>query len=174
MLIRKAAEGEEDFVLSFYYGLIDGMKGQTYRPSWTKGVYPSMADIRPAIRRSELYLALEDGRIAGAFILNRTQGAGYDKVDWTVIAAPDRVGVIHLLAVDPAIHGRGIGKLLLRKAVEISRARGDEVIRLDTLTRNLPGRKLYEGFGFHYCGDYDLTYPTTGTIPFSMFELPVR
>lgn len=174
MHIRKAAPGEEDFVLSFYHDLIDGMKDQTYRPSWTQGVYPAMGDIQSAIRRSELYLALEDGRIAGAFILNRTQGAGYDKVDWTVNADPDRVSVVHLLAVDPAIHGRGIGKLLLQKVVEVSRARGDEVIRLDTLTRNLPGRKLYEGFGFHYCGDYDLTYPTTGTIPFSMFELPVR
>ncbi len=34
-----------------------------------------------------------------------------------------------------------------------------------------PGRRLYEGFGFDWRGDFDLTYPTTGTIPFSMYEL---
>ena len=108
--------------------------------------------------------------IAGAFILNHAQGNGYDRVQWSVNAAPDKVGVVHLLAVHPAIQGKGTGKALLRRAVELSRGQGDEVLRLDTLTRNLPGRKLYEGFGFRYCGDYDLTYPTTGTIPFSMFE----
>jgi len=170
MIIRKATDGEDNYVLSFYYDLIDQMRDREYRPSWTKGVYPTLEDIHAAIVKSELNLAVEDGVIAGAFILNHAQGNGYDRVQWTVNAAPDKVGVVHLLAVHPAIHGKGTGKALLRRAVELSRGQGDEVLRLDTLTRNLPGRKLYEGFGFRYCGDYDLTYPTTGTIPFSVFE----
>ena len=173
MIIRKAVDGEDKTVLAFYHDLIDQMKDKQYRPSWTKGVYPTLEDIHAAISQSELSLAIENGFIVGAFILNHTQGLGYDHVQWSVNAFPDKVSVVHLLAVNPARHGRGIGKALLKAATEICRARGDEVIRLDTLTRNIPGKTLYERFGFHYCGDYDLTYPSTGTIPFSMFELKI-
>ena len=171
MIIRRATIGEEGRVLSFYYDLIDAMQGQEYCPYWTKGVYPPLEDILSAIRGSELFLAIEDDAIAGAFILNHRQAEDYGRVRWLTAAEPDRVGVIHLLAVHPAFQGRGLGRRMLGKAVEESRAKGDRVIRLDTLMWNLPGRKLYEGFGFQYCGDYEQTYPTTGTIPFSMFEL---
>ena len=83
------------------------------------------------------------------------------------------MGVIHLLAVHPDFQGRGLAKALLQSAVERSRSKGDRVLRLDTLTWNLPGRRLYEGFGFNWRGDFELTYPTTGTIPFSMYELAI-
>jgi len=171
MTIRRAAAGEEDSVLAFYGDLIERMRNREYRPSWTIGVYPAWEDIHAAIAASDLFVALEAGAIVGAFILNHVQAESYRDVRWAFPATPDRVGVIHLLAVHPAIQGRGAAKELLRRAAEESRSRGDVVIRLDTLTWNLPGRRLYEGFGFRYCGDYQQTYPTTGTIPFSMFEL---
>lgn len=172
-MIRKAVGGEEGRVLSFYYDLIDRMQGQEFCPYWTKGVYPTLEDIRSAAERSELYLALEGEAIAGAFILNRRQTDEYRRALWPTEAEPGRVGVIHLLAVHPDFQGRGLAKRLLARAVEESRAKGDRVIRLDTLTWNVPGRRLYEGFGFRYCGDFEQTYPTTGTIPFSMYELVV-
>ena len=171
MIIRRANAGEDREVLAFYHDLIDGMRGRPYCPYWQKGVYPVLEDLRGATDRSELHLAEEDGRIAGAFILNRVQGAGYDRVPWRTPAAPEEVGVLHLLAVHPAYQGRGLGRALLGRAAELARSGGDRVIRLDTLTWNVPGRRLYEGFGFRWCGDFDLTYPTTGTIPFSMYEL---
>lgn len=174
MIIRKAVDGEDGNVLAFYHDLIDKMKDKEYRPSWTKGVYPTREDIHEAIYRSELFLAIDNGDIVGAFILNHTQGEGYDKVPWKTVAESDKTAVIHLLAVDPAQHGKGIGKALLRKAVEVCREAGDEVIRLDTLPRNIPGQRLYEGFGFQYCGEIELTYASTGTIPFRMYEYVLR
>ncbi len=173
MVIRAARVGEDRDVLTFYHDLIDKMQGRPYCPYWTKGVYPTREDIAPAIDRSEMFLAEEDGRIAGAFILNHAQGAGYDRVPWETEAEAGRAGVIHLLAVHPDFQGRGLGRALLGRAVEAARSGGDRVIRLDTLTWNLPGRRLYEGFGFRWRGDFELTYPTTGTIPFSMYELAV-
>ena len=174
MIIRKAADGEDDNVLAFYHDLLDKMKDKEYRPSWTKGVYPARSDIHEAIRRSELFLAMDNGGIVGAFILNHSQGDGYDRVLWKTDAEADKTAVIHLLAVDPAQHGKGIGKALLRKAVEVCREAGDEVIRLDTLPRNIPGQRLYEGFGFQNCGEVELTYASTGTIPFRMYEYVLR
>ena len=170
MRMREAKAGEERDALAFYHDLIDRMQGQPYCPYWTKGVYPTLDILRAAIDRSEMVLAVEAGRIAGAYILNHTQGEGYDRVPWKA-AAPEEVGVLHLLAVHPDFQGRGLAKALLESAAAASREKGDRVIRLDTLTWNLPGRRLYEGFGFDWRGDFDLTYPTTGTIPFSMYEL---
>lgn len=171
MIIRKAINGEDRQVLLFYYNLIDQMKDQEYRPSWTKGVYPVLEDIHDAMAHEELYVAIQEGVIAGAFILNHQQGDGYDEVSWPVKARADKVAVIHLLAVHPAIQGQGTGTALLRKAVELSREAGDKAIRLDTLPWNLPARRMYESMGFRHCGDVELTYPTTGTVPFSMYEL---
>ena len=59
MIIRKATDGEDNYVLSFYYDLIDQMRDREYRPSWTKGVYPTLEDIHAAIVKSELNLAVE-------------------------------------------------------------------------------------------------------------------
>ena len=173
MVLRKAVKGEEEKVLSFYYELIDLMKEREYKPSWTKGVYPAMEDIGPAIANAELYLALEDERIIGAFILNRRQGDGYDKVSWTVPAEPGKVSVVHLLAVYPGNHRRGTGTMLLQKIVELCRDRGDDVIRLDTRKGNVPAIRLYEKFGFFFCGNHEMTYPTTGTVEFCIFELKI-
>ena len=173
MMMRTARSGEAADALAFYHDLIDRMQGRPYCPYWKKGVYPTLEDLEPAIERSEMVLATEGGRIAGAFILNHTQGAGYDRVPWETAAAPGEAGVLHLLAVHPDFQGRGLAKALLADAVERSRSKGDRVLRLDTLTWNLPGRRLYEGFGFRWRGDFEETYPTTGTIPFSMYELPL-
>ena len=158
-------------MLAFYHDLIDQMQGRPYCPYWTKGVYPALSDIQSAVDASTMYVAEAEGAILGAFILNHTQGQGYDRVAWKRDAPPERVGVLHLLAVHPAAQGKGVAKALLGEAERLSQARGDAAIRLDTLTWNLPGRRLYEGFGFEHRGDYDLHYPTTGTIPFSMYEL---
>ena len=113
MIYRKASSGEEEWVLSFYHDLIDAMQGREYCPYWTKGVYPTLEDIRSAIHGSEMFLDIEDGTIAGAFILNHNQAEDYRRVRWTTRTEPDRVGVIHLLAVHPAFQGRGLARRLL-------------------------------------------------------------
>ena len=55
---------------------------------------------------------------------------------------------------------------MLEKAVEICRSENVSSIRLDTLPWNLPGKRLYESFGFQYKGDIKLDYPSTGKISF--------
>ena len=168
---RRANRGEAERVLAFYYDLMDRMRGTEFCPYWAKDVFPALEDIRAAIDGENLFVAEADGGIVGAFILNHAQAEGYGEVRWNVEAPPERVGVIHLLAVHPSIQGHGAGRVLLARAAREGRERGDAVIRLDTLTWNRPARRLYEGFGFRSCGDFDQTYPTTGTIPFSMYEL---
>lgn len=170
MRIRQAKKGEEERVLSFYYELIDKMQGAKYPIRWQKGIYPVLGDIESAVEEESLYVATEEERIVSAFILNHHQGEGYEEAAWTYPAKKEEAAVLHLLATDPDRQGQGIGKMMLKKAVEISRENQDKVIRLDTLTWNVPGQKLYEGFGFHCCGDIGLTYASTGKILFRMYE----
>ena len=169
--IRKASVGEEAAVLSFYENLIDEMRGSPYPLRWTKGVYPAADDIADAIRAGTLYVAEDGGGIIGAFIVNHTQGEGYANVNWLWRGDEAQAAVLHLLAVAPSVQRRGVGKALLQFAVDCCRADGSRALRLDTLPWNLPGKRLYEGFGFQYRGDVEVYYPSTGQIAFSMYEL---
>ena len=89
---------------------------------------------------------------------------------WTKTGDASKIAVIHLLATAPKYQGQDIGRKMLEEAVAICRAENDISIRLDTLPWNVPGKKLYEGFGFKYMGDMPLDYLSTGTINFSMDE----
>lgn len=169
MKIRQAVPGDERDALNFYHKLIDDMRG-TGLLRWEKGVYPTLSDLQDAVRAGSLYLGYEDQRIAGAFILTQGQTKEYEQVPWTRDVPTDKVAVLHLLATDRELQGQGIGTHLLQAAVRVAEERGDEVIRLDTLTYNIPGQKLYMKFGFTCCGDVEIYYPTTGKIPFRMYE----
>ena len=117
--IRKARDGEECQVLYFYYRLVDTMKGTPYCPKWEKGIYPVLSDIAGAIGANTLYIATENHEIIGAFILNHFQGEGYQFVNWQTKDSDDGIAVLHLLATAPACQGKGVGKKLLGKAVEV-------------------------------------------------------
>lgn len=169
MILKQAKPGDERSALDFYHKLIDDMRG-TGLLRWEKGVYPTLSGLQGAVRAGSLYLGYEDRRIAGAFILAQGQTKEYEQVPWTRDVPADKVAVLHLLATDRELQGQGIGTRLLQEAVRVAEARGDEVIRLDTLTYNIPGQKLYEKFGFLCCGDVEIYYPTTGKIPFRMYE----
>lgn len=168
--IRKAGCGEENVILDFYYRLIDHMKETAYPLRWEKGVYPVLPDIVTAVNMGALYVVENDHNIVGAFIVNHIQGDGYGLVDWNRKGNAEEIAVIHLLATSPECQGQGIGRKMLEKAVEICRNEKDISIRLDTLPWNLPGKRLYESFGFQYKGDIKLDYPSTGKIFFSMYE----
>lgn len=168
--IRKADPGEESEILNFYHRLIHSMRGTKYPLRWEIGVYPVLEDIAAAVDKRTLYLAEENNRIAGAFILNHSQGEGYDLVDWKRKGDPEKIAVLHLLATASEHQGKGIGRKMLEKAAAVSREEKDLSIRLDTLPWNVPGKKLYESFGFQYRGDIELEYPSTGKINFSMYE----
>ena len=191
--IRVAEVSDAEAILSLYYDLIDRMTESPYRPTWEKNVYPTIDDIRNAAAAGTLYVAeafdenesaggsenaedhaetATDGKpaVAGAVVCNRTQGPGYEQIPWAMDVPDDKVGVIHLLAVDPLRHRSGVATKLLERAAADSRAAGLSVLRLDTLPYNIPGRRLYESVGFEWRGDIPLFYPCCGEIPFSLYE----
>lgn len=57
-------------------------------------------------------------------------------------------GEISAIAVEPRHHGTGIGKALLREAINYSRERGYSHLILHTAEQNSRARTLFESFGF--------------------------
>ncbi len=169
-VIRKAEPQEVKRVLAFYENLIEALQGPDSPIRWARGVYPVEEDIDRFIQAGEMYITETEGEILGAFALNHVQGEGYESVSWQVEADPEKVTVLHLLAVSPKVHKQGLGRKLLEEAVRLSREEGNTALRLDTLPFNKPGRRLYKHFGLTYCGDVTLFYPSTGAIDFSMYE----
>ncbi|WP_019144685.1 GNAT family N-acetyltransferase [Aeromicrobium massiliense] len=56
-------------------------------------------------------------------------------------------GEVHMLFVDPAVHGRGLGTLLLDAV-----AAGQPALRLDVNEQNASGRRFYAAKGFTEVG----------------------
>ncbi|MZD05905.1 GNAT family N-acetyltransferase [Streptomyces sp. SID5785] len=66
----------------------------------------------------------------------------------TPLVANAHVRQIQGLAVDETARGHGVGRLLLRAAVDEARGQGARRITLRVLGHNAPARKLYEAEGF--------------------------
>jgi ribosomal protein S18 acetylase RimI-like enzyme len=66
----------------------------------------------------------------------------------TPLASNAHVRQIQGLAVADEVRGRGVGRALIRGAVEEARRRGARRLTLRVLGHNTPARKLYESEGF--------------------------
>ena len=86
-------------------------------------------------------VAREDNRVVGTSSLLRA-GTQYARV-----AVPDEAE-IRLLAVDPDLHGSGLGQALTRASLETALEWGAEALVLDTGTDNLRAQAFYERIGF--------------------------
>jgi ribosomal protein S18 acetylase RimI-like enzyme len=79
------------------------------------------------------------------------------------------VGRIPDLAVDGAWRGKGVGRLLLERALEMFREMGLPFAKIETLAHNEVGRHLYPSLGFelvatqlHYVMPLDAVLDSSG------------
>jgi len=194
--VRKARVDELDAVFEFYGQMADQMEGTDFDVQWRRGGHPSAALLRESVEAVQMIIEgveadacasgaggamdarAEGGKgaagshpvIASAMVVNHEGSPGYEAVPWAVNAAPECVGVLHVVATLPAYHGRGFARQLLTRGIEISRADGLAVLRLDTFHHNKRARSLYESCGFEDRGDWTVYYPALGDIQVSMYE----
>ena len=171
MNIRYAKQSEFNDVVSFYYGLIDSMRGAEYRPRWEKDIYPARQFIYDSIERNELYVAVIDGEIISAAVINHDCAEGYEKASWKIDAGGDQIAVIHILAVSSRYQNKGIAKKMVSYIIETSKKNGMKAIRLDVLAANKPAHRLYISMGFICIDTIKLFYEDTGLTEFSLYEL---
>jgi GNAT superfamily N-acetyltransferase len=102
--------------------------------------YPSLKDINADIQAGTCFIIINPAGIA-CITINQIQDPQYEKIRWRYLAP--HVFVIHRLAVDPALAGRGFGKELCLFAEDHVKKMDGSVLRLDTYTKNPISNRLY-------------------------------
>ena len=147
-MIRKATESDIAAVAEIYAHILKNEDAAKPATGWLKGVYPVEATARAALGRDDLFVCVEDGRIAASAIINKTQVDVYADCKWSLDCADDEVMVLHTLTVDPDLSGRGIGRAFAQFYEDCARQAGCTVLRIDTNERNIAARHLYASLGY--------------------------
>ncbi len=90
-----------------------------------------------------LYVAERSGAIAGSFAMLVMDNLGH-------LGAPS--AIVEDVVVDPALHGRGIGRTMMRFAVERARDKGCYKLMLSSNARRERAHRFYEDLGFERHG----------------------
>ena len=172
MTVRPALEEDLPGIEALYTSVVEDMHGAPYDAYWEMGVHPTREGLRDRCRAGNLFVAEGDShRLVGAFVLDGEQDAGYEQVPWHVAASPDKVQVIHLLAVAPDARGLGVGRRLVEAAARIARERGARSVRLDAIASNAPAVALYRSSGFADLGVFSLDYAEDFSCDARLMEL---
>ena len=170
MIIKRADPEQYQDVRSFYFKVIDGIAELPYGAGWKKDIYPAPDFLQESLRDGNLYIAVEDGEIISAMVMNHQCNDGYKQIAWPTQADDSEVSVIHALGVYAPHAGKGVGKEMVRFAIETARETGQKVIRLDVLKGNLPAEKLYTVMGFQYLETVSMFYADTGWTDYELYE----
>ena len=111
---------------------------------------PGLDEVAELLERVLAEARAGDGALRVAYLDGRLVGVGY----WLRYARPTHRPHADLekVAVDGAVHGRGIGRALTAALVEDARAAGVEVLTLDARGDNERALGLYRSLGFSEYG----------------------
>lgn len=170
MVIRKGMKDDIDAVSALYDEVCDDLQTHTNYPGWKKGIYPDRRDAERGIGEDSLFVAEEEGEIAGTFILRHQPEAGYALADWKTELPYSHIFVVYTLAVSPRFSHRGIGERLMEFILSYARQQGMKAVRLDVYEKNIPAIRLYEKLGFQYVDTVDLGYGEYGLDRFRLYQ----
>ncbi len=120
-------------------------------PLWDN-YFGMLADVARRAVSAIVLVAVAGGRIVGTATveLDRT-------IDGTEGLQPGQAN-LRLLAVDPGIRGRGVGRRLVEACVQVARRAGKEVATLHTTEQMVAAQRIYRSLGFRRdpSGDVEL------------------
>ena len=117
--------------------------------------YPNAAVFEKDVALEQLWVAELDGKLVGVAAITTDQEPEYAQVGWDLT---ETAIVVHRLAVDPDVRGRGIAAQLLAQADEVARQRGIDVLRIDTNTQNEATQRLFPKAGYIFAGEIGLGF----------------
>ncbi|RAK02249.1 N-acetylglutamate synthase-like GNAT family acetyltransferase [Larkinella arboricola] len=117
--------------------------------------YPNAAVFENDIAQDQLWVAELDHQLVGLAAITTDQEPEYAEVGWDLT---ETAVVVHRLAVDPAVRGRGIAAQLMNQAEEVARQRGISVLRIDTNTQNEATQRLFPKLGYQFAGEIGLSF----------------
>lgn len=111
---------------------------------WVPGEMP-LAWVEECVRQGWIYVASRDERLIGSVTI-----AWRDPLVWGESEEP--AGYVHMLMVDPAFGGHGLGSWLLEWSEERIARSGRQLVRLDCAVGNSRLRAFYERAGYRLVG----------------------
>jgi len=171
MQIRKCQESDIVSTGAFYDKVITWLDAHINYPKWIYRIYPSEGSVREMVRSGAQYICTDDQTIIGAFVLSTDPQGNYSRGNWTCDLREGSYLTLHAFAVEPDIHGQGLGSKMLQFCIEKARSEGYKALRLDIVPTNIPARRLYEKNGFQYVGEADLERGIEDIPVWSLFEL---
>lgn len=130
--------------------------------------YPNRAFIREATADGNLYVFIVDDSIVGSVVLDEWQTPEWDAINW--LPTESSVLVIHALAIDPRLQGRGYGAALLRACEQVAAEHGYGCLRLDLFAGNPVARSLYERYGYQHRGQIQYPSKPAGHQDYACYE----
>ena len=131
-------------------------------PGWVE--YENLlADVAGRVDRTVVLVALDDGRLVGTATIEMDRTVGDDDVD-----LEPGMAVLRMLGVLPEARGRGVGRALVERTVEMARERGKRVMELRTTPRMTAAHALYESMGFVRDPENDMEYPEVSLIAYRL------
>ena len=152
MQIRKAIADDISAISRIYDAIHTDEEAGRAVIGWIRGVYPTEATARQALKRKDLFVAEEEGRVIGAAIINRQQVDVYAAGEWEEDAPEDEVMVLHTLVIAPDKARMGYGRAFVRFYEEYALSENCRYLRIDTNARNLRARALYRRLGYRESG----------------------
>lgn len=96
--------------------------------------------LKGLIERSTVFICEDQGQIVGmVFFVPSGQAEGRYKKEWSVI---------RYLGVNPSYRGKGVGRILTEKCINLAVEKGENYIALHTSEFMHKARKMYESMGF--------------------------
>lgn len=153
MLIRLATLADIPQIMNLIAGVVPVMNAAG-NFQWD-AVYPNTGVFEKDIAHSQLWVADEDGDIAGIAAITTDQEPEYAAVGWDL---NETAIVVHRLAVSTHHRGKGIASKLMQQAEQVALTRNIKVLRVDTNTANEATRKLFPKLGYTYAGEIGLGF----------------
>lgn len=150
--IVKAQESDIAGIAEIYERIHDCEESGSAVIGWIRGVYPTGKTAEDALRRGDLFVMKDGGRLVASAVINQVQMDAYRHAAWKYDAKDEEVMVLHCLVVDPREKSRGCGRAFVAFYESCAKSRGCRYLRMDTNALNTRARELYRTLRYEETG----------------------
>ena len=148
MTVRKAKETDIGDISQIYSDIHTAEENGEVTIGWIRGIYPTEQTAIDSLKRDDLFVMEDNGKIVGAAIINQCQVDVYADAMWEYKAKAEEVMVLHTLVISPKSKGKGYGKAFVAYYENYAKGHNCPYLRMDTNERNINARKLYKKLGY--------------------------
>ena len=95
-MFRKAKMEDVERIAEIYDEIHTENEAGRMTTGWIRGVYPSEETAKASVRRGDMFVEEEDGRIVAAAKINQEQVPEYAEADWQQDVPEEQIGRAHV------------------------------------------------------------------------------